>query len=114
PPLANAPEGGSTTINGKTAPYTYHGAPGGNSFTLTVHGAVSYSGSGQLRLALDATGTALQFFVNNALQDSRQLSSVTAIQVDGAATADTLTLDYSNGVFLRPLAFDGGTGGDTL
>src|SRR5262249_3059421 len=75
---------------------------------------VTYSGSGQLKLDLDATGTDLQFFVNNVLQDSRPLASITTITVNGAATADTLTLDYTNGVLLKPISFDGGTGGDTL
>src|SRR5262249_12685172 len=91
-------------------------APGGDQFssTLTVVGPITYSGSGQLKLELDATGTDLQFFVNNMLQSSRPLADITTITVNGAASADTLTLDYSNGVFLKPISFDGGTGGDTL
>jgi autotransporter-associated beta strand protein len=76
-------------------------------------GPITYSGSGQLRLELDATGANLQFFVNNVLQDSRSLASITAFMVNGAATADTLTLDYTNGVFLKPITFNGG-GGDAL
>jgi hypothetical protein len=114
PPLANAAENSSVTINGKSAVYTYHGGASANNFTLTVSGPVTYSGSGQLKLELDTAGTDLQFFVNNVRLDSRPLASITSIMVNGAATADTLTLDYTNGVFLKPISFDGGTGGDTL
>jgi autotransporter-associated beta strand protein len=110
PPLTNAPENGTVSINGKTTAYTYLGGAGGNSFTLTVAGPVTYSGSGQLKLELDATGTDLQFFVGGVIQDSRPLPSITTITVNGTAPA-TLTLDYSNGLFLKPITFDGGTGG---
>jgi hypothetical protein len=110
PPLANAPENGTASINGKTAAYAYRGGARGNSFTLTVAGPVTYSGSGQLKLVLDAAGTDLQFFVGGVIQDSRPLASITTIAVNGTAPA-TLTLDYSNGLFLKPITFDGGTGG---
>src|SRR5262249_30555643 len=54
------------------------------------------------------------FLVGGVLQDSRPLAGVTTVSVTGSGGADKLTLDYSNGVFLKPITFDGGTGGDTL
>src|SRR5262249_57800132 len=68
-------------INGEAGP-----APGRDPFssTLTVVGPITHSGSGQLKLELDATGTDLQFFVNNVLQSSPPLSDITAITVNAA------------------------------
>src|SRR5262249_33781448 len=94
--------------------YTYSGGASANNFTLTVSGPVTYSGSGQLKLELDAAGTNLQFFVNNVLLASSPLAGITSIMINAPATADKLPPHYTNGVFLKPITFDGGTGGDTL
>jgi hypothetical protein len=109
PPLTNAPESGSISINGRTAVYTYHGSPGANSFTLTVVSpAPPPSGSGQLKRELN--GTELPFFVGGVLQDSRPLSSITTIAVNGTAPV-ALTLDYTSGVLPKRITYDGGTNG---
>ncbi|HET6882157.1 MAG TPA: DUF4214 domain-containing protein, partial [Pirellulales bacterium] len=65
---------------------------------------VAFSGSGQLTVALDATGQNLQFSLNGVVQQSIPLTSVSSITVTGTSGNDTLTIDYSHG---DPLPADG-------
>lgn len=120
PPLTNALEGATQTVNTQTARYTYLGGVGGNDLTLTVDntGATTFSGSGALELRrITASGVDnIQFLVGGVIQDSRPFNSITSLVINGGTGNDTLNINYTaTGGFLgKDIVFNGGSGTDTL
>ncbi len=100
PPLVNANQGGTVSINGQTGTYSYLGGPGATSFTLTTTGPWNISApGGNVTLKLDSTGTILQELQGGMILDARPVSTITSVvYTDATGTANTLTVDYSGGV----------------
>lgn len=120
-PFSGAAENGTTTVNGKTAAYSYQGGLNGNDFTLSVTGPYSFSipVNGAANTAvLKQNGMNLDFIVDGVTLQSVPIASLGTITITGEANQnDTLTLDYSGGDFGagKTINFDGGVGGnDTL
>jgi autotransporter-associated beta strand protein len=117
PPLTGASEGGSVTVNGLAAFFSYAGG-NGRSFTLTVRGAPTFGGSGNLTLQRVVAGSVdnLQLLQGGSVIDARPISSVSSpIAVDGAANT-ALTIDYtaSGGFFQRDVTFTGSSNTNAL
>jgi hypothetical protein len=69
-----------------------------------------------IRIALDASGTFIEFFVNGTLEYTAPRAAVTQINVNGLGGDDRLVVDSSNGVIDvdNGIRYDGGTGVDRL
>ena len=70
------------------------------------------AGAGDVRIT--ANGADLEVYVGGVLQTSRAFADVTSLLVQGTADNESLTLDFSNGVFTTDITFDGAAGDDTV
>ncbi|MCL4207851.1 MAG: autotransporter-associated beta strand repeat-containing protein, partial [Pirellulaceae bacterium] len=115
PPLSGATEGGSTTVNSKTAVFTYAGGSGGNDLTLTVASDWIFNGTAsadefELRRATVGMVDNLQLLIGGSVVESRPMASVNSVTINGLDGNDTLTVNYghSGGVFNKAVTFHGG------
>lgn len=118
-------EGATVTINSIPFVISYAGGVGGNDVVLIQAGTVTYTGtpvadSLEVRETTTAGLDFIQYYIGGVLTDQRLSSTVSAIQVDGGAGNDTLTINYNGagGFFNKAVTFNGqgqtSTPGDTL
>ena len=93
------------------------GAVFGNQYQLPEDGTPN-----TLRLALDGTGTNLQFFLDDdgpgpnveTLVNIQPLAQLPTLDINGSTEDDQLVVDHSNGLVELPINFDAAGGTDTL
>ena len=96
-PLTGATEGGTTTVNGKTAYFSYLGGPGAENFTLTAAGPLSVRSDGQLKLERVVSGGSdnLEVLQGGNIIASEPTASVTSVMIQSDAANTTLTVAYN-------------------
>jgi hypothetical protein len=128
PPLQNAAEGGSVTVNGETGTYTYLGGTG-NDFTMTLAPAqlVTYTGTAaNENFQLIRTATHIELYsaasITVAGNDAIIVSSPSLLQswpvgavefvvIDGNGGSDSLAIDYAASTGLEDIDVSFGGGG---
>lgn len=121
PPLTGATEGSSTTVNTKTAYFTYAGGDG-NNFTLSVAGNPAISGAGTLELRRVTSGLVdnVQLLQGGVIIDSRPLASIAgSYTVNASAGVDSLLVNYTSvapasGFIPRNVVFNASGAADSL
>jgi hypothetical protein len=83
----------------------------GGPFAVTFTGT---DGADDLKIRRDASGLNVDFFEGGVLRFEFPASEISSIAVNGKGGGDTLTLDVTNGLIDLPIAYDGGTGADSL
>ncbi len=118
-PSFNALGEGATVTDGSVSGVLTYSGNAGHDVVLAVLGPVALSaGSNGGSFTVQLSGTNLQTLLNGTVTDSRPLSAVSSLTINGANNAtNSLTLNFSAGFFSLSgsLSFAGGTGGsDTL
>ena len=94
-------------INASAAIISLNAGP----YAVTFEGT---SGSDIMLVRRDASGSKLEFLLGGVVQLAIPANQVASIAVNGRGGNDALTLDHNNGAIDRAVAYDGGTGTDSL